>query len=149
VKRLALLFVVALASAAVTYFLVGLRQPRDPSRSPGSDVAWICTEFNLAAEPCAAVRKLHDEYSGQCAQHCADIVAARSRLAGLAPEATTDRAAATARIAELEAVCNEATRFHLRRVAAVMPAAEGERFLRLVEPHLAQLPHDGARGFGR
>lgn len=143
-KRLALLLVVAAASAAVTYFLVGLRQPRDPIRSSGSDVGWICAEFKLDAGQCAAVRKLHEEYSAQCAQHCAEIVAATSRLDGLAPDATTERAAATTRIVELETVCNEATRAHLRRVAAVMPAAQGKRFIHLVEPHLAQLPHDPA-----
>lgn len=149
-KRLVLLFVVALASAAITYSLVGLRQPTLQNR--GSDLGWIRAEFQLDDAQFAAVRQLHDDYSGLCAQHCADIVAARAALTALPPGATTDRAVAEQRVVDLEAICNDATRAHLRRVATAMPVTQGERFLRMVEPHLAQLPHDPAvrrDGLGR
>jgi hypothetical protein len=148
VRRLALLLVVALASAAVTYLLVGLRESA-PKTTRGSDLSWLKSEFALDDAQFAAIGSLHNEYSGQCAQHCADIMAARAKLAALPPNDGTGRAASLQEIAKLEAVCNEATRAHLRRVAAAMPAEEGERFLRTVEPHLAQLPHDGVRALGR
>jgi hypothetical protein len=150
VKRLAFLFLVALASAALTYFVVGLRRPPDHlAQIRGTDLQWLQVEFDLTDEQLAAVRELHDEYSGRCAQHCADIMAARAHLATLPAGPSADRIAGERRVVELEAICNDATRVHLRRVAGCMPPVQGERFLRTVEPHLAQLPHDGARGLGR
>jgi hypothetical protein len=148
VKRLAVLFVVALASAAVTYFLVSLRAGGEASAAGG--LSWMKTEFALSDEQFAAVRELHDEYSGRCAQHCADILAARRALQDLPANADDgQRATALTRISQLEAICNEATRAHLRRVAEVMPPGRAERFLRMIEPHLAQQPHDGNRGLIR
>ncbi len=148
-KRVVFVLVIALASAALTYFLVSRQNSQPPTASAG-DLSWIQTEFELSAEQFAAVQQLHEQYSGQCARHCADIIAARRALAALPADASVGvRAAASARVTELEAVCNDATRAHLHRVASAMPPTQGERFLRTVEPHLAQLPHDGARGLSR
>jgi hypothetical protein len=149
VRRLALLLLVALASAAITYSLVDRERASDSAATRGSDLEWLRQEFALSAEQFAAVGKLHEEYSGRCAQHCADIMTARRRLAELPSGPSPEREAAERRVLELEAVCNDATRVHLRRVAAEMPPAQRERFLRTIEPHLAQLPHDGARALGR
>jgi hypothetical protein len=145
VKRLLLLLGAALAAAVTGYLLVGLRQATvTPVR--GTDLTWIRAEFGLNDEQFAAVCRLHDEYSGTCAEHCAHIIAARDQLESLTKAAApaSDITSAERRVVELEQVCNDATRAHLRRVAAVMPPDQGERFLRMVEPHLAQLPHDPA-----
>ncbi len=146
-KRLVLVLAVALASAVVAYFLVALRRSADMQSLRGSNITWIRTEFGLNDGQFAAVQRLHDDYSGVCAKHCTDVAAARDQLEAIiaANGSPTARAAAEQRVLDLEAVCNDATRAHLHRVAAAMPPAEGERFLRLVEPHLAQLPHDGER----
>lgn len=145
-KRFLTLLAVALASAAVTYFLVGLRQPATLALPANDNLAWIRTEFGLNDEQFSAVRELHRAYAGVCAQHCSAIATARSELATVS---TADRPAVEQKVRELEATCNEATRAHLHRVAAVMPPDQGERFLHMIEPHLAQAPHDGARGMPR
>lgn len=150
-KHVFLIIAVAIVSAAGGYFVA---KPDRPAAlpGPGTDLQWIRTEFALNDAQFAAVQSLHEKYSGQCAQHCADIIAARHRLeelrASQPPPAAADLTAAEHRLLELEAFCNEATRAHVRRVSAAMPAEQGERFLRTVEPHLAQLPHDGVRGLG-
>ena len=152
-KRLVSLLIAALAAAAVTFGLVSLwHAPHPPSGPDPGGLAWIRTEFGLSDEQFAAVRRLHEDYSMVCGQHCADIAGAVATLAEVrrSSAGATEITAAERRVAELEAVCNDATRAHLRRVAAAMPAGQGERFLRLVEPHLAQLPHDPAsRSQGR
>lgn len=149
-KRLAVILAAAVAAAVLGYLLVGLRHGATAvalEGARGADLAWIRAEFAISDEQFVAVQALHDAYAGQCAQHCADIVAARTHRDALRSAAGTpaELREAERRIVTLEAVCNDATRAHLRRVAGAMPAAEGERFLRTVEPHLAQIPHDGGR----
>ena len=139
-KRILLLLVVALASAGVTYLLVGLRHADEASSARGS-LGWIREEFDLNDTQYAAVQQLHRDYSSICAAHCTDIAVAQAELAAASP---ANRSALEQRLRELEAVCNAATRAHLQRVAAAMPSDQGERFLRLVEPHLARSPHDPA-----
>ena len=77
----------------------------------------------------------------------ANIIDARADLADLRVDGASDTeiTAANARIRTLESICNNATREHLHKVAGLMPAEEGTRFLALVEPHLASAPHDGVR----
>lgn len=139
-KRILMLLVVALASAGVTYLLVGLRHADDSEVAQGG-LAWIQQEFDLSESEFAAIQQLHREYSGVCATHCADIMAAKEELSAASP---ADRPDLEQRLRELVTACNAATRAHLQRVAAAMPADKGQRFLRLVEPHLAHSPHDPA-----
>lgn len=151
-NRPGIVLLVGLAVAGLAFVVAGgLRGPELPPETSGRDITWLRTEFGLNDEQFAAVRRLHDEYAGVCAQHCADIAAARAELARLGGSDADPavREAAVRRVLELEAVCNESTRAHLRRVAAAMPAAQGERFLAMIEPHLAQLPHDGTRAISR
>jgi len=145
VKRLVFILAAALSAGLLGYGLVLLRAPQPPAS--GSDITWIRDEFRLDEAQFAAIRGLHESYSAICARHCADIAAALDELSRLREEqAPADAvAAAEKRIRFLESVCNEATRAHLRQVAALMPEAEGRRFLALIDPFLAEAPHDGAR----
>lgn len=148
-RRLIAICVAALAAAVMGFCLVSLRHGEPAETVNGSDLNWLRTEFHLDDRQFAAIQALHEDYSSVCARHCADIAAASARREELqrsgAPAA--DLTAAQRRVIELEAVCNDATRAHLHQVAAVMAREEGERFLRMVEPHLAQVPHDGDRAF--
>jgi hypothetical protein len=80
----------------------------------------------------AAIKKLHEDYSEVCAGHCAAIMAAQKR--GAPP----------AEIAALEKTCVTAMTEHFKRVAALMPPGQGERYLAIVLPRLADFDHRGA-----
>ena len=79
-----------------------------------------------------AIRRLHEDFSGECGRHCAAIIEAR------------ERRAPSAEVAELERFCVEAMKTHFRRVAALMPPAQGERYLAFVLPRVESHPHHGA-----
>jgi len=150
-KQITLVLIAALVSGVCAFWLVQRRHAASVSAlagTSGDDLRWIRTEFRLNDAQFAAVKKLHDDYSVVCAGHCADIAAAQQRLKKLTTTGAAADALEAARrdVAAFEEVCNTATRAHIRRVAAVMPADQGTRYLALVEPHLAQSPHDGSRG---
>jgi len=149
-KQVTLVLIAALVAGACAFYLVHRRHAASISSlagTSGDDLHWIRTEFALTDAQFAAVKQLHDDYSVVCAKHCADISAAQHRLQTLttANAASTDLEVARRDVVALEEVCNTATRAHLHRVAAVMPADQGARYLALVEPHLAHSPHDGSR----
>lgn len=146
-KRLGTIFAAAIVAAVIGFCLVSLRRSAPVPAQNGADLNWLRTEFALDDAQFATIRALHENYSATCARHCGDIASACARRDELraASVPAAEVTAAEKRITDLTAVCNDATRAHLRRVAAAMSPAQGERFLRTVEPHLAQLPHDGER----
>lgn len=95
-------------------------------------MAWLQAEFRLDAPRMAAIRKLHEDYGSVCTEHCARITNARKT------------AAPAAELARLEQACVDAMTTHFRQVAALMPPAEGERYLRTVLPRVSKYPHAGA-----
>jgi hypothetical protein len=107
------------------------------------EISWMRDEFHLSPTQTAAIEKLHDDYFPVCMEHCRLVAKARKSLA-TAPAA--DQPAAQAELLRLETVCQDATRAHLQRVAAVMPPDEGERFLALVLPKLTHLEHNAPLG---
>lgn len=94
-------------------------------------MAWLRVEFRLNDSQFAAVEGLHDEFERRCAVHCSLIQAAQRRH---------DSPAA---IAALEADCVREMRDHFQRVAALMPAGEGERYLAIVLPRIDDFDHRG------
>ncbi len=98
----------------------------------GDAMAWLRAEFRLEAAQFSAIKKLHDDYSVACGEHCAAIMAAR------------EKQAPAAEVAALEKVCVDAMTAHFRRVAALMPAGQGERYLATVLPRVAGYQHHGA-----
>lgn len=99
-------------------------------------MAWLRAEFRLDEAQFAAIKKLHDDYGAVCGEHCAAIMAAR------------ERKAPAAEVARLEKVCVDAMTGHFRRVAALMPAEQGERYLATVLPRVAGYTHTGAPTVG-
>ena len=98
----------------------------------GDAMAWLRVDFQLNAAQAAAVKQLHDDYSVQCGEHCAAIMAAR------------ERGAPAAEVARLEAVCVSAMTRHFEAVAALMPAGQGQRYLATVLPKVSGYSHTGA-----
>ena len=95
-------------------------------------MAWLRAEFKLSDAQYAAVKKLHDDYSSVCGEHCAAIMAAR------------ERQAPAAEVAALEKTCVDAMTAHFHAVAKLMPPGEGERYLALVLPRVAGYDHNAA-----
>lgn len=98
----------------------------------GDAMTWLRVEFRLNESQFAAIKSLHEDYSVVCGQHCAEIMEAR------------ERKAPAAEVAALEKVCVDAMTAHFRRVAALMPAGQGDRYLAMVLPRVAGYSHQGA-----
>lgn len=98
----------------------------------GDAMAWLREEFHLNEAQFAAVKRLHADYNKVCGEHCAAIMAAKQR------------GAPAAEIAALEKTCVDAMTAHFRRVAALLPAGEGERYLAMVLPRVQDYDHTGA-----
>jgi hypothetical protein len=107
---------------------------------------WLRTEFHLSDAQFAAISKLHEDYSVECADHCAAIGSARAQLAAAEksgqPAATL--AALRRKVAERELACRTAIGVHLRKVAALMPPGQGERYLQMLLPRVENYGHQGA-----
>jgi hypothetical protein len=95
-------------------------------------MAWLRAEFHLNDTQFAAIKALHDDYGAECAQHCSAIMTARRK------------SAPAAEVAALEKVCVDSMTEHFHRVARLMPAGEGERYLAIVLPRVANYTHEGA-----
>jgi len=108
----------------------------------GDAMAWLRAEFHLNGAQFAAIKQLHDDYGVVCSRHCAAIMAAKQRAAASATSA--DKARAEAAVAALERTCLDSMTEHFRRVAALMPPREGERYLAIVLPRVAGYEHNGA-----
>lgn len=122
---------VCAAAFGIFYVLNGDRALHRAARD-GDAMAWLRTEFRLSAEQFRAIEKLHESYGQECAVHCAAIMEAR------------EKAAPPDRVAALEKTCVEAMTAHFRRVAALMPAGQGERYLATVLPRVSDYQHAAA-----
>jgi hypothetical protein len=135
-KNLLLTLGLALALGAAsfgTFYLLN-REPaalREAARE-GDAKLWLRTEFHLDEARFAAIESLHEQYLRVCAGHCAAIMAAQRRQAP------------SAEIAALEATCVRSMTDHFHRVAALMPPADGARYLAIVLPRVADYDHRGA-----
>jgi hypothetical protein len=92
-------------------------------------MTWLRAEFRLDDAQFAAIKKLHEDYSVVCGQHCTAIMAAR------------ERSAPASEMAALEKVCVDSMTEHFRRVAALMPPEQGQRYLAMVLPRVANYRH--------
>ena len=124
------------AACALSYgvFYAANREPAELRQAwrGGDAMTWLRAEFRMNDGQFAAIKKLHDEYREVCAGHCAAIMAAEKR------------GAPRAEVATLEKICVDAMTAHFRRVAALMPPGQGERYLAVVLPRVADYDHRGA-----
>lgn len=138
-KRLLLLLAVVVLVGAGSYGITRLVVPPPPADE--DQIVWLTREFKLTPAQAATIEALHLAYIPVCSDHCAAIVAARERLAA-SPTDTNLRT----EVLRLERICQEATLHHVREVAAQMDAAQGARFLALVEPRILRHEHHAAFG---
>jgi hypothetical protein len=143
IATIGVLVAVAGAAGFVSYRMGGEPEVRDALEKRDA-LAWLRTDFHLNDAQFAAIRKLHDSYSVVCEEHCRAIqeaVIARNTLkAGSHPEVGAVENAQR-RLEELTQKCETAIAAHVRLVAAEMSPAEGERYLALVLPKIADFDH--------
>jgi len=136
VKNLLLTLGIVAAACALSFgvFFAVNREPAEVRRAErdGDALTWLRAEFQLNDAQFAAIKKLHEDYRGVCAEHCAAIMAAEKR------------AAPSAEVAALEKTCVDAMTEHFKRVATLMPVGQGERYLAIVLPRIADYDHRGA-----
>jgi hypothetical protein len=126
---------VALAACLATFgvfYKLNADEALHRAAREGDAMAWLRAEFHLNDAQFASIQKLHDDYGVVCAEHCALITRARQQPAS------------SAEIARLEQVCVDAMTTHFRKVAATMPAREGDRYLAMVLPRIPGYQHVGA-----
>ena len=135
-KNFLLTLGVVLVACALSFgvFSALNREPSEMAQAlrEGDAMMWLRVEFQLNDTQFAAIKKLHEDYREVCAGHCAAIMAAEKR------------SAPRTEVAALEKICVDAMTAHFRRVAALMPAAQGERYLAVVLPRVADYDHRGA-----
>jgi len=123
----------AVCAAAFGVFYAANREPAALRRAAldRDAMAWLRMEFHLDDAQYAAIRHLHAEFEDRCAEHCAAILAARRRHDS------------PAEIAALEGRCVREMTDHFRRVASLMAPEEGNRYLAIVLPRIADFDHRG------
>lgn len=142
VATLALLAAAAAATGIACYRL-SCNPELHAAAAKGDAMAWLRTDFHLDDRQFAAIRQLHDSYSGTCDEHCRRIQEVtrvrKALLAGGADLASV--AAADSRLRELRAICEAAIARHVRQVAAIMSPEDGRRYLAIVLPKIATFDH--------
>lgn len=122
----------ACAAAYGVFYALSDNRAIHAAAREGDAMAWLRAEFRLDEAQFGAIKRLHDEYGIACSRHCAAIMDAR------------ERKAPAAEVAALEQTCVEAMTVHFRQVAALMPPAQGERYLAMVLPRISGYTHQGA-----
>lgn len=124
--------VVACALAFGVFFALNDDAALRTAARENDAMAWLRVEFHLDEVQFSAIKKLHDDYGAVCGEHCAAIMEAR------------EKKASAAEVARLEKICVDAMTGHFRRVAALMPAEQGERYLATVLPRVMGYAHTGS-----
>lgn len=145
-NRVLLLLLIACAAGLGAY---GITRQLAPAVVAVDELDWLRREFRLDEAQAREIERLHAAYGPVCAEHCAAVYDARAAVVAAQRDHGAGSPAhqtAQARLADLEIVCQTATRAHLEAVAAVMSPAEARRYLELVTPKVSQ--HEHARPFG-
>ncbi|HET7536449.1 MAG TPA: periplasmic heavy metal sensor [Candidatus Didemnitutus sp.] len=145
-RTLALLALVALVAGFVCY-----RMSQAPAVhaaiKTGDALTWLRADFQLDDHQFAAIKKLHEAYAPTCDEHCRlirEAVAARNALKAREGADPVAVAAAEQALQELRSTCESAIVTHVRQVAALMSPRQGERYLALVLPKIANFDHQSA-----
>jgi hypothetical protein len=147
-----LIFILCAGLAAGAAFMITRWMGSAKSLPTEKQLGWLKEEFRLTEAQVAAIKVLHEDYEPVCRTHCVKIQEARkaAELAGKRAEGSVAGAraatvaAAQVELRRVEAVCRDATRAHLLRVASVMETAQGERFIALVLPKLGDQNRDAS-----
>lgn len=104
---------------------------------------WLRQDFHLTDQQFAAIQVVHQAYAGSCVEHCRLIQEATKVRDALTAKTSSpaDRVAAETAVKELRSVCEQALTVHVQKVAALMAAEDGRRYLALMLPKIAAFDH--------
>ncbi len=104
---------------------------------------WLRQDFHLTDQQFAAIQVVHQAYAGSCVEHCRLIQEATKVRDALTAKTSSPgpRAAAELAVKELRSVCEQALTVHVQKVAALMAAEDGRRYLALMLPKIAAFDH--------
>jgi len=104
---------------------------------------WLRQDFHLTDQQFAAIQGVHEVYAGSCVEHCRLIQEATKVRDALAAKTSSPAARVAAEVAvkELRSVCEHALTGHVQKVAALMAAEDGRRYLALMLPKIAAFDH--------
>ena len=142
--RTLVILVLLAATAGFVCYRMSCEPTLHAAAAKGDPMAWLRADFHLTDAQYAAVQKLHDAYAGSCGEHCRMIQEATKARNALQAVKTADSAAMIAaekNLQELRTHCETAITRHVREVAALMSPAEGQRYLALVLPKIADFDH--------
>ncbi len=138
------LFFMALAAILLAYsaheVVIHLRPVPPSPRQIGME--WLRQEYDIPQEAYEKIAALHQDYFVRCDEMCATMERAhrpliqRSRM----PLAKETQSAALKREKAVCENCLENMVQHLKDVAALMPPAQGERFLKDILPEVINPP---------
>lgn len=144
-----------LAALAALVAFVSFRAGRDPAVEAAlakrDALAWLRADFKLTDSQFATIEKLHHSYSAVCEEHCRaiqDAMRARTALKANAAALPAQVDAAEKRVQELRQICETAIAAHVREVSRQMSPEQGERYLALVLPKIADFDHQAAPDVG-
>ncbi len=104
---------------------------------------WLRQDFHLTDQQFAAIQVVHQAYAGSCVEHCRLIQEATKVRDALTAKTSSPgpRAAAELAVKELRSICEQALTVHVQKVAALMAAEDGRRYLALMLPKIAAFDH--------
>jgi hypothetical protein len=104
---------------------------------------WLRQDFHLTDQQFAAIQVVHQAYAGTCVEHCRLIQEATKLRDALAAKTSSPAARVAAELAvkELRSVCEHALTGHVQKVATLMAAEDGRRYLALMLPKIAAFDH--------
>jgi len=145
-RTLAVLVLLAAATGFVCYRMSG-DTALYAAATKRDAMEWLRTDFHLTEAQFASIRELHNSYAGTCEEHCRMIQEATKARNALKGASSADPAAmlsAEQKIQELRTHCETAITRHVRQVAALMSAEDGQRYLAMVLPKIADFDHQAA-----
>ncbi len=131
---------IAAALAAVSLWITreSLRARESPQEI---GLRWLKEEYLLDDAAFDRISALHHDYFTQCTKMCRQIAAATRPLLWRARHRSRQYGDVDAQLSQEQALCGDCEKAavqHLQQVAALMPPAEGKRFLDDILPALQQ-----------
>lgn len=134
-------FILLTAAAAVTALWATRESLRPESNPQEIGLRWLRDEYHLDDTAFEKICALHRDYFRQCDKMCRQINEADRPLLWRARNQRRRVSEIDAQLARDQAVCGDCEKAavgHLRQVAALMPEAQGRRFLEDILPVMQQ-----------
>lgn len=111
----------------------------------GDSCRWFRYEYGLDEKTCGEIARRHDAFRGECERHCAAVREAGKALDAL-PAGSPERIGAKQKYDDAVAACVAAREAHFRKIAAMMPPEQGEKYLAYVLPLVEGHDHSHVPG---